>query len=41
MGASDDDAIDPREIDKVLSELAGMAGRWSLFKKFLMERLRV
>jgi hypothetical protein len=34
-------AIDPREIDKVLSELAGMIGRWHLFKKFLSEALKV
>jgi len=40
LNAPDDDIVDPREIDKVLSELAGMTGRWSLFKKFLTERLR-
>jgi hypothetical protein len=41
LNAPDDDIVDPREVDKVLSELAGMTGRWSLFKKFLAERLRV
>ncbi|KAJ6611757.1 COG4 transport protein-domain-containing protein [Mycena sp. CBHHK59/15] len=38
--APDEDVVDPREIDKVLSEVAGMAGRWNLFKKFLSENLR-
>lgn len=38
--APDEDLVDPREIDKVLTELAGMAGRWSLFKKFLAEQLQ-
>ena len=38
---SDIDAADPREIDKLLSELAGMVGRWSLFRRFLYDRLRV
>jgi conserved oligomeric Golgi complex subunit 4 len=33
--------IDPREVDKVLSELAGMAGRWGLFRRFLSDRLKV
>lgn len=37
----DEAAVDPREIDKVLSEVAGMVGRWNLFKKFLSEALRV
>jgi hypothetical protein len=36
---SEEDSIDPREIDKVLTEVAGMAGRWNLFKKFLTENL--
>ncbi|GLB35270.1 putative COG4 transport protein [Lyophyllum shimeji] len=35
----DEAAVDPREIDKVLSELAGMIGRWNLFTKFLVEAL--
>lgn len=37
----EDDAVDAREIDKVLTELASMAGRWSLFRKFLHDRLKV
>ena len=37
----DDDLVDPREIDKVLSEAAGMSGRWGLFRKFLHDRLKV
>lgn len=36
-----DDLVDPREIDQFLTELAGMAGRWSLFERFLDARLRV
>lgn len=32
--------VDPREIDKVVSEAAGMVGRWSLFRKFLIDSLR-
>jgi COG4 transport protein. len=39
--APDEDVVDPREIDKVLTELAGMAGRWNLFRKFLSESLKV
>lgn len=38
---ADEAVIDPREIDKVLSEIAGMMGRWNLFKKFLSEALKV
>jgi conserved oligomeric Golgi complex subunit 4 len=38
---ADIDAADPREIDKLLSELAGMVSRWSLFRRFLYDRLRV
>ena len=37
----DEDVVDPREIDKVLSELAGITGRWNLFRKFLSESLKV
>ncbi|KAH7889814.1 COG4 transport protein-domain-containing protein [Phlebopus sp. FC_14] len=32
--------IDPREIDRTLSEIVGMSGRWSLFRKFLVEQLQ-
>ena len=35
------ESADPREIDQFLSELSGMAGRWSLFRRFLYERLKV
>ncbi|PPQ84112.1 hypothetical protein CVT26_013223, partial [Gymnopilus dilepis] len=35
----EDLSIDPREVDKVLSELAGMVGRWNLFKKFILDAL--
>ncbi|KAI6167137.1 COG4-domain-containing protein [Pisolithus thermaeus] len=38
--ANEDDSPNPREIDKVLSEIAGMCGRWSLFRKFLVEQLQ-
>ena len=38
---TEDDTVDAREIDKVLTEAAGMAGRWGLFRKFLYERLKV
>jgi hypothetical protein len=37
--AADDSAPDPREIDRVLGELATMAGRWALFRRFLVDRL--
>ncbi|KAJ7349436.1 COG4 transport protein-domain-containing protein [Mycena albidolilacea] len=37
--APDEELVDPREIDRVVSEVAVMAGRWNLFKKFLSERL--
>ncbi|RXW21014.1 hypothetical protein EST38_g4842 [Candolleomyces aberdarensis] len=36
---TEDNAIDPREIDKVLSEVSGMIGRWNLFRKFVIEAL--
>lgn len=38
---SDENGIDPREIDKVSSEVAGMIGRWNLFRKFIIEALAV
>lgn len=41
MSNMEEDIVDAREIDRVLTEVAGMAGRWSLFRKFLYERLRV
>ncbi|EMD34512.1 hypothetical protein CERSUDRAFT_117357 [Gelatoporia subvermispora B] len=39
-GVIDEDIIDPREIDKVLTEIAGMSGRWALFRKFMYGRLQ-
>lgn len=38
---NEESAIELREIDKILSEIAGMLGRWGLFKKFLLESLNV
>lgn len=38
---SEDDMIDPREIDKVISEVAAMASRWNLFRKYLSDSFRV
>ncbi|KAK7043715.1 Golgi transport complex subunit 4 [Paramarasmius palmivorus] len=32
-----EDEVDPREIDKLLVEISGMVGRWSLFKRFLLD----
>ncbi|KAG1903982.1 COG4-domain-containing protein [Suillus fuscotomentosus] len=40
VSSQDDDELDPREIDKLLSEIAGMSGRWFLFRKFLVEQLQ-
>lgn len=37
----DEDVVDVKQIDKVLSELAAMSGRWNLFRKFLFDRLSV
>ena len=36
-----DEEVDPREIDKVITEAAGMTSRWSLFRRFLYDRLKV
>lgn len=41
VSASDENEVDPREIDKILTEAAGMGGRWSLFRKFIYDRLKV
>ncbi|KAH9056637.1 COG4-domain-containing protein [Lactarius vividus] len=35
-----EDDVNPRDIDKVISEAAGMAGRWNLFRRFLLDRLK-
>jgi len=37
---TEDAPVDPRDIDKILSELAGMIGRWRLFRKFIAESLK-
>jgi len=36
-----EDDVNPRDVDKVISEAAGMAGRWNLFRRFLLDRLKV
>ncbi|KZT36993.1 COG4-domain-containing protein [Sistotremastrum suecicum HHB10207 ss-3] len=41
VGVSPDDGPDPREIDKLLNEVASIAGRWNLFRQFLVDRLSV
>lgn len=41
QGSMVEDEVDAREIDKVISEAAGMASRWNLFRRFLYDRLRV
>ena len=41
MNIPEEDAVDAREIDKVITEVAGMGGRWGMFRKFLYERLKV
>lgn len=41
QGSTVEDEVDAREIDKVISEAAGMASRWNLFRRFLYDRLRV
>ena len=38
---NEEEASNAREIDKVVSEIAGLAGRWGLFRRFLLERLKV
>ncbi|KAJ7063050.1 COG4 transport protein-domain-containing protein [Mycena amicta] len=40
QASPDEELIDPREIDRLSSEAASMAGRWNLFKKFLSESLK-
>ncbi len=41
MANDEEDLVDPREIDKVVTEAAGMSGRWGLFRKFMHDRLKV
>ncbi|KAI0262967.1 COG4-domain-containing protein [Gloeopeniophorella convolvens] len=40
QGGLPEDEVNPRDIDKVISEVAGMAGRWNLFRRFLLDRLK-
>ncbi|TFK93127.1 COG4-domain-containing protein [Polyporus arcularius HHB13444] len=40
MANDEEDLVDPREIDKVVTEAAGMSGRWGLFRKFMHDRLK-
>ncbi|KAI0811103.1 COG4-domain-containing protein [Irpex lacteus] len=40
MNIVEEDTVDAREIDKVITEVAGMGGRWGMFRKFLYERLK-
>ncbi|KAF8652758.1 hypothetical protein AX16_004254 [Volvariella volvacea WC 439] len=35
----DESGVDPRDIDRTLTEVSGMVGRWHLFQKFLVEVL--
>ncbi|KAG7092221.1 hypothetical protein E1B28_008588 [Marasmius oreades] len=35
--STEDDVLDPREIDKLLVEMSGIVGRWSLFKIYLFD----
>lgn len=39
--AADEEAIDPRDIDAVLSELSQISGRWELYRRFLYSRFDV
>jgi conserved oligomeric Golgi complex subunit 4 len=38
---SHEEDIDIRDIDKLTTEVAGIIGRWFLFRKFLMEYAKV
>ncbi len=33
--------LDPRDVDKIISEIAVMVGRWNLFELFIAETLNV
>ena len=37
----EEEAANAKEVDKIVSEIAGLAGRWGLFRRFLLERLKV
>jgi hypothetical protein len=38
---ADEETVDPREIDALLSELSQMSGRWELYRRFMYNRLVV
>ncbi|KAI0693895.1 COG4-domain-containing protein [Cytidiella melzeri] len=40
MNVVEEDTVDAREIDKVITEVAAMGGRWSMFRKFLYDRFK-
>lgn len=40
-GALEDEPIDPRDIDAVLTELSQMSGRWQLYRRFMYGRLHM
>jgi hypothetical protein len=37
----EDENVDPREVDAVLSEIAQISGRWELYRRFMYGRLHV
>ncbi|KAK4703766.1 conserved oligomeric Golgi complex subunit 4, partial [Phenoliferia sp. Uapishka_3] len=37
---SEEEKVDPREVDALLAELAMMSGRWQLLRRFLYDRLK-
>ncbi|GAA96628.1 hypothetical protein E5Q_03298 [Mixia osmundae IAM 14324] len=39
QSAQDDDSLDPRTIDALLSEVAQISNRWQLYRKFIYSRL--
>jgi hypothetical protein len=41
VAPEEDNGPDLKEVDKLLGELTGMAGRWSLYRRFLWARLQV
>jgi len=41
LPAAEDVVVEPREIDKILSETAGLVSHWNQFRKFLLDALQV
>lgn len=39
--AAEEEAVDPRDIDALLTELSQISGRWQLYRRFLYGRLNV